>query len=244
MNDPTSTPLLEARALAKRFGGREALRGVDLALWPGRVCALLGSNGAGKTTLLRVLCGLLAPDSGQVILPRSAPGSALVRQVGYCPQELLLWTDLSCLEQLVFVGELHGLLDAKARAMSLLARFGLEARAHSLGGELSGGMRRRLSLAMALLHAPPILILDEPEVGLDPQSRAALRDTLRALADEGKAVLLSTHDAAEAKNADEVVVLDAGRVVAQGSPSEVVARAGVLDLEGALLAQVGRGWLE
>jgi ABC-type multidrug transport system ATPase subunit len=126
----------------------------------------------------------------------------------------------------------------------LLARFGLEARAHSLGGELSGGMRRRLSLAMALLHAPPIVILDEPEVGLDPQSRAALRDTLRALADEGKAVLLSTHDAAEAKNADEVVVLDAGRVVAQGSPSEVVARAGVLDLEGALLAQVGRGWLE
>lgn len=243
MDHPPTTPFLEAHALVKRFGGREALRGVDLALWPGRVCALLGSNGAGKTTLLRVLCGLLAPDLGQVVLPRSEGGLALTQQVGYCPQELLLWGDLSCLEQLVFVGELHGLPDAKARARALLGRFGLEGRAQSLAGELSGGMRRRLSLAMALLHAPPIVILDEPEVGLDPQSRAALRDTLRALADEGKAVLLSTHDAAEAMNADEVVLLDAGRVAAQGSPSEVVARSGALDLEGALLAQVGRGWL-
>jgi ABC-2 type transport system ATP-binding protein len=244
MNHPPNTPLLEARALAKRFGGREALQGVDLKLLPGHIHALLGSNGAGKTTLLRILCGLLPPDSGQVILPRAHPSSALTQQVGYCPQELLLWGDLSCLEQLVFVGELHGLPDAKASAKASLQRFALEGRAHSLAHELSGGMRRRLSLAMALLHAPPILILDEPEVGLDPQSRAALRDTLRSLADEGKAVLLSTHDAAEATNADEVLLLDAGRVLAHGSPSEVVARAGALNLEEALLAQVGRGWLE
>ncbi|MEM1348002.1 MAG: ABC transporter ATP-binding protein [Myxococcota bacterium] len=211
-----SEPLLHARALTKRYGRIHALRGVDLSAHPGRVLALLGKNGAGKTTLLRILCGLIAPDAGCV---RGRDGAKLHTLIGYCPQELLVWPDLTCAEQLDVMGRAHGLC-ARARASraaSLLDELELTPRARDLAGTLSGGLKRRLSIAMALMHDPAILVLDEPEVGLDPQSRVSLRATLERLASShGKAVLLSTHTIGEIQRiADDVAILHQGSMLTQ-----------------------------
>lgn len=211
-------PLLAAQQLHHSYGAVQALRGVSLELRPGLITGLLGPNGAGKTSLLRILCGLLKPSGGQVTLRRP---------VGWCPQELALWGDLTCLEQLLFLASAWKLprRQRRPRAMELLRAVALEQRAHSLAAQLSGGMKRRLSIAMALIHDPGVLILDEPEVGLDPTSRGALRDLLRQLAQEGRAILVSTHNLFEVQAlAHQVILLDQGRVLDQGSPRELIHR--------------------
>jgi ABC-2 type transport system ATP-binding protein len=221
-------PLLEALALSHRYGERRALDGVSLRLEPGAVVALLGPNGAGKSTLLRALCGLLRPDQGRVI---AAPGAA----VGWCPQHMALWDDLTPREQLDFLGAAWRLprADRRRRADALLDALGLLDRADDLASALSGGMRRRLAVALALIHSPRVLLLDEPEVGLDPASRASLRAFLADFARQGRAVLLSTHDLHEAeRSARELLILDQGRLLDRGAPAALIAR----HLDGAHLA--------
>lgn len=241
---PSTTPTLSARSLTRVYGEVRALDGVDLDLFGGEVVALLGVNGAGKTTLMRILCGLDAPSTKKGVL-RTSSSASLREVVGYCPQELTIWGDLTAKEQVAMLGRLHGASarDASARADHLLSTLGLAERAGALASTFSGGMKRRLSIAMALVHDPEVLILDEAEVGLDPQSRVNLRAFITRLArQEGKAILLSTHGIDEVERiADRVVILDKGKVVASGAPDELVEVFGghvtiTLDLSGEVLS--------
>ncbi len=205
------------RDTSVRYRQTLALDRVSLAIHPGEVLALLGTNGAGKTTLMRVLCGLLPPSDGRIEFAGAARGSAAIRSlVGWCPQDMVLWNDMTCLEQLSLMGSLYGLSRraSKTRAMELLEELGLHNRQRSLAGTLSGGMKRRLSIAMALMHDPVLLVLDEPEVGLDPQSRTHLRAYLQQLTARGKAILLSTHGLGEVeKTAARIAILHRGQLL-------------------------------
>ena len=222
---PLTEPILTAHEISRDYGEVRALDGVTLELFGGEVVALLGVNGAGKTTLMRILCGLDAPSSktSRVQTSSLAP---LREVVGYCPQELTIWPDLTAREQVMMLGRLQGMSrrEAGVRAEHLLAVLGLSERSRELASRFSGGMKRRLSIAMALVHDPAILILDEAEVGLDPQSRVNLRAFITRLAsEEGKAILLSTHGIDEVERiADRVVILDRGSVVASGPPDVLV----------------------
>jgi ABC-2 type transport system ATP-binding protein len=218
-------PALEAVELTRRFGELVAVDRLSLALRRGELLALLGPNGAGKTTLMRMLCGLLRPDGGALRVLGGEGRSARAnqrRKLGYCPQALVIWRDLTPLEQLTLMGEMFDLPRAAARrrATELLAMLGLEAKAASRAQGLSGGMKRRLNIALALVHDPALVILDEPAAGLDPQSRVLVRTVITSLAREaGKAVLVSTHDMDEAERlADRVAVMDQGRLIALDTP--------------------------
>lgn len=230
---------LRGVGLRHRYGSVEALRGVDVAVRCGEVLALLGANGAGKTTLLRALCGLLRPLAGEVTLE---VGGGLRRReaVGWCPQGLVVWESLTCMEQVEFMASMQGVgvASGRRRGLALLEALGLGEVASRQAGQLSGGMQRRLSVALALVHDPPVLALDEPEAGLDPESRWALRRFVQEEAHgRGRAVVISTHHVDEASRvADRVVVLARGRVVGEGTPEEVARAAGAGSLEEALRA--------
>lgn len=204
-----------------------ALQAVGFELLPGEVLGLLGPNGAGKTTLMSLLCGLLKPTRGEVFLlgqALSAGAGRLQSRIGFVPQEIALFPTLSVAKNLRFWGRLHGLsaVEIASRSERLLARVGLAERASTVVKELSGGMKRRLNLAVALLHEPAALLLDEPTVGVDPQSRHSLLDLVRELADQGLSILYSTHYMEEAEAvADRVLVLDRGRPLALGTAAEL-----------------------
>jgi ABC-2 type transport system ATP-binding protein len=223
--------LLHARGVAKSYGSTVALREVGLTVDRGEIVGLLGPNGAGKSTLIRIVCGLLLADAGTVDL-----ASDDRRSIGYCPQRLVVWPDLTCIEQLEFLATLHGVSDTRQAAERELRRVDLWDRRDALAATLSGGMKRRLSVAMALVHDPELLVLDEAEVGLDPEARVSLRALLRTLAhDESKGIVLSTHAIVEVESlADRVVILDRGEVIADGSPRELThaeASRAVVELE-------------
>ncbi|MDJ0765961.1 MAG: ABC transporter ATP-binding protein [Myxococcota bacterium] len=218
---------LGTRALTKQFGDLVAVDHLSFTARPGEILALLGPNGAGKTTLMRMLVGLLRPTSGSVML-MGAPISAVRRQraalIGYCPQRLVIWHDLTCLEQLVFVARMFKLPPkaSQERAMALLDAFGLSDKTDTRAAHLSGGMQRRLSIALSMIHDPKILILDEPAAGLDPQSRVLVREQLVQLSRQGggKTLLVSTHDIAEAERmADRVGIVDQGTLLALDRPA-------------------------
>jgi ABC-2 type transport system ATP-binding protein len=214
--------VLAVEGIAKRFGDVEAVRGLSFEVRAGEIFGLLGPNGAGKTTTIRLVLGLLAPDAGRILLHGQplAGGMEGRARVGLCPQDLVLFEKLGCLEQLEMVGELYGLARPAARASGrrLLAELGLEEKERALAGSLSGGMKRRLNLALALVHDPDLLMLDEPEAGLDPQSRVRVRDHIRSLARK-KTVLLTTHDMDEADRlADRVAVIDRGGLLVCDTP--------------------------
>jgi len=215
------------RGLRKRFGDVEAVAGVDLAIPRGRVFGLLGPNGAGKTTTLRLLCGLLKPDAGAVeVLGGPLDRRAAAGLIGLCPQEIVIWEGLKVREQLEFLGRAHDVPAAAARrrAAALLDGLGLADKADALAAGLSGGMKRRLNIALALVHDPPLLVLDEPQAGLDPQSRLLVRDFILACAGR-RTVVLTTHDMEEAdKLSDRVAILDHGRVLVEGGAAELKAR--------------------
>lgn len=223
-----SEVVLAVEGLKKRFGAVEAVRGVSFEVRAGEIFGLLGPNGAGKTTTIRLICGLAAADAGRVLVrgqPLSASADGRAR-VGLCPQELVLFEKLTCLEQLELVGELYGLARRAARESGrrLLADLGLAEKAGALAGALSGGMKRRLNLALALVHDPELLVLDEPEAGLDPQSRVRVRDYVRSLA-RRKTVLLTTHDMDEADRlADRVAVIDRGELLVCDTPDALKRR--------------------
>lgn len=220
---------IDARGVHKTFPGmdRPALDGVDLAVARGRICALLGANGAGKTTLVRVLTTLTQPDAGDVhVAGRDVRReSAAVRAaIGLVGQSAAVDEVLSGRRNLVLFGRLSGLTgdDARSRADQLLAWAGLADAADRSVATYSGGMRRRLDLAAGLVTTPEVLFVDEPTTGLDPQARREIWHAVRALADDGVTVLLTTQYLEEADElADDVVILRDGRVIATGTPAEL-----------------------
>lgn len=235
----TERAVVVAAALTKRFGPLVAVDGVDLTVDGGRIVGLLGPNGSGKTTLIRLLLGLLRPEAGRVeVLGRRVPDRSLLAEIGYMPQSDGLYHELTVWENVRFFGDLYGGL-ARARAEEVLELVELADRRGSLVADLSGGMRRRLSLACALVHRPRLLVLDEPTVGVDPALRVAFWSHFRSLAAAGTTILVSSHVMDEADRCDELVFMRAGRIIARGSGAELRAAAGTTDLEAAFLRFAG-----
>jgi ABC-2 type transport system ATP-binding protein len=217
------TTVLQTEHLTKRYGALTAVDDLSLEVYEGEIFGFLGPNGAGKTTSINLMCGLLKPDAGRVLIHGQAVhgGAPEVRaRVGVCPQETILWEKLTGLEQLEFIGSLYGVppRSARQRGGALLEALGLSGKADQLAGKLSGGMKRRLNLALALVHDPDILVLDEPEAGLDPQSRVLVREYIRSLA-RRKTVVLTTHNMDEAERlADRVTIIDHGQLLVVDTP--------------------------
>jgi len=222
--------MLSLRGVRKSYGSREVVCGIDLELSAGECFGLLGPNGAGKTTTLRLALGLSEPDAGGIrLLDYAIPARALEARmrVGVLPQLDNLDPDFTVFENLLVYGRYFGLPDAQitARIPELLQFAGLEGRAGSRIQTLSGGMKRRLSLARALINDPELIVLDEPTTGLDPQARHLIWERLKQLVAHGKTILLTTHFMDEAERlCHRVAVMDNGRIIAQGSPRELVAR--------------------
>ena len=237
---PSTGPMLTVERLAKSFGAKPAVVDVSLTVGRGEVVGLLGPNGAGKSTTVAMICGLLAPDSGRVLidgLPIRADDSPVKRRIGLVPQDVSLYEDYGARHNLELFGALYGLKGARlaGRVDDALALVGLTDRAKDKPSSYSGGMKRRLNIAAALVHDPDLLILDEPTVGIDPQSRNAIFDNLEALAARGKAIVYTTHYLEEAERlADRIVIVDHGRVVAAGTPAVLIralGNTGVVTLE-------------
>ena len=228
-------PVVEALALRKSFGAIHAVDGVDLALAPGRIYGLLGPNGSGKTTLIRLAMGLTRATSGEVrVLGQRMPSRPLLARIGYMTQADGIYPELSVWENIRFFAGLFGTDDRSAlvRALELVE---LADRRSTPAVELSGGLRRRLSLACALVHEPSVLFLDEPTVGIDPALRVQFWGHFRSLAAAGATILVSSHVMDEASRCDELLFIRDGRVIAQGSVDELRVRARTEDLETAFL---------
>jgi len=228
-NSQGGAPSIEVRALCKQYGGREVLRSIDLAVMPGQVLGYLGANGAGKSTTIRILTGLLGDFSGDVRvcgLDVRAEPLQVKRRIGYVPENAQLYDALSAREFFELIGRLHGLPDGLAlhRAHEYLAAFGIEARIGSRLGSLSKGMRQKVLLSSALLHAPEIVFLDEPLSGLDVAATIMVKTLIRSLADRGRTVFYCSHmmDVVE-RVCDRIAILADGRIVANGSFEELSA---------------------
>ncbi len=232
---PDAVPALEGRALVKTFGSIRAVDGVDIALPAGRIYGLLGPNGAGKTTLIRLLVGLARPTSGEaLVLGRRVPSREMLASVGYMTQADGIYPELSVWENIRFFAALYGRFD-RARLMEALRVVELDDRAGTPVLQLSGGMRRRLSLACALVHRPSVVVLDEPTVGIDPALRVQFWRHFRSLSAAGATLLISSHVMDEADRCDELLFIRAGKVIARGSGADLRRRAGTDDLETAFL---------
>jgi len=236
MNSSNDTNIvLQTENLTKRFGSLVAVKNLSLVVREGEILGFLGPNGAGKTTTINMICGLIKPDGGRVYIhgrPVTNGDTHLRERVGMCPQNSILWERLTCLEQLQFIGEMYGLPSGKARCRGeqLLVEMGLEDKQDKLARTLSGGMQRRLNLIMALVHDPEIIVLDEPEAGLDPQGRVLVREYIRSLARK-KTIILTTHNMDEADRvADRVAIIDHGELLVLDTPEELKQRMGQGDV--------------
>ncbi len=236
MTDLTSHALLDVRALSKRFGETTVVDGVSFAIAPGECLGVIGPNGAGKTTTIRMCLGLTVPDSGSITfhpagteLGLQMPADALTikARLGVVGQSDTLDPDFSCAENLLVYGRYFGLkaADIRARIPKLLEFAALTHKADAKPGELSGGMRRRLSLARALVNDPQLLMLDEPTTGLDPQARHLMWERLQMLLSEGKSILLTTHFMDEAERlCSRLLLLDHGKKITEGTPRDLIAQ--------------------
>jgi ABC-2 type transport system ATP-binding protein len=233
--DAPAPVVLEARDLRKRYGAIEAVKGVSLRIHEGETYGLLGPNGAGKTTTISMVCGLLARDGGEVTIDGRAIDVGAVAAkagIGFVPQELAIYPDLSARENLEFFGRLYGLGGArlKARVDEVLALIGLTERARDRTDAYSGGMQRRLNIGIGLLHQPRLLLLDEPTVGVDPQSRNAILESIATLGRHGMAILYTTHYMEEAERlCDRIGIIDDGLIRAEGTQRELVELVGQED---------------
>jgi ABC-2 type transport system ATP-binding protein len=222
--------MLRCSGLRKRYGDRVAVDDVSFSIAAGECYGLLGPNGAGKTTTISMLCGLVPPDSGDITIDGHPGGSFEAKAaVGYVPQDLALYPDLTATENLTFFGELYGLggKELQSRIAETLELVGLADRGKDHIGTYSGGMKRRANMAAGLLHRPRVLVLDEPTVGVDPQSRHAILETVAQL---GIAVLYTTHYMEEAtKLCDRIGIIDDGHLIAEGTKEELIAQHGGRD---------------
>ncbi|HUN78055.1 MAG TPA: ABC transporter ATP-binding protein [Solirubrobacteraceae bacterium] len=231
MSAADGAPALRAQGIVKRYGEREALRGVDLQAGAGELVAVIGPNGAGKTTLLSILAGVQPPTAGNVASPAG---------VGWAPQSPALYSRLSVAENLELFARLERVADPRATVSRMLAQTDLAERAGERVGRLSGGNRQRVNIALGLLADPPVLILDEPSSSLDPRQRERLWRFILGLSERGHCIVFSTHNVAEAERyANRVLVLADGELLFSGTPAELARSAGSdggLGFEGAFVA--------
>lgn len=223
--------MIKIEGLKKKFGEFTAVDGLDFGIFQNEIFGLLGPNGAGKTTTINIICGLLPPTEGKITFANNQ-GKDRKSLIGYCPQENIFYPRLTCLEQLMFMGEMYDYpsKNIKPRAVELLDLLGLEDKTNVLAGKLSGGMKRRLNICLALVHNPEILILDEPEAGLDPQSRILVRDFIKTFGKE-KTVILTTHNMDEADRlADRIAIIDHGRLLMLDTPQNLKKSVGEGDI--------------
>jgi lipooligosaccharide transport system ATP-binding protein len=239
--------VLSARALRKSYDGAEVLSGVDLAVVPGECFGLLGPNGAGKTTTLKLCLGLIEPDAGEIqLLGRPVPRQAREARagVGVVPQFDNLDPDFTVAENLRVYSSYFGIADIQDRIPALLEFAGLTGRSDAKISALSGGMKRRLTLARALVNDPQVIFMDEPTTGLDPQARHLIWERLRRLTQEGKTLVLTTHFMEEAERlCHRLAIMDKGRIIAQGTPRALIAE----HIEPQVLEVHGNGyeaWME
>jgi ABC-2 type transport system ATP-binding protein len=243
------TAAIRVTGLVKRYHGsdEDTVNGLDLEVCEGEIFGLLGPNGAGKTTTLSIVCGLLKATGGSVevlsVDVARHPGR-IKHLLGFVPQDIALYPTLTGRENLEFFGRMHGLYGAalKKRVDELLAVVGLEKSARRKVATYSGGMKRRANLAAGIIHEPRLLILDEPTVGIDAQSRGLIFENLRELAGAGKTMVYATHYMEEAqKLCTRVAIMDSGRVLQQGPPAQLIAaRPGARNLEELFLELTGR----
>ena len=239
--EPVAPSAIRGRALVKRFGDVTAVDGVDLDLAPGRIYGLLGPNGSGKTTLIRLLVGMTRATSGEAeVLGARMPSRPTLARIGYMTQSDGIYPALTVGENARFFAAMYGVTEAGAVAEAL-ALVDLAGREDAVAGTLSGGQRRRLSLACALIHRPPVLFLDEPTVGVDPLLRVQFWGHFRALADAGTTIVVSSHVMDEADRCDELLFVRDGRIIARGTGQSLRAAAGTADLEAAFLQFAGAG---
>ncbi len=240
---------LVAQDLHKSFNEHKAVNGVSFTIYKGEIFGLLGPNGAGKTTTIRMLSTVLEPDRGDVTIGGFSirhDADAIRNLIGVCPQELALYENLSALDNMVFFGRMAGLngKEARAQTMAHLELMGLAERAKGKVAKFSGGMKRRINLAIALMGHPKLLFLDEPTVGIDPQSRNNIYETIEGLRDKGMTILYTTHYMEEANRlCDRVAIMDGGQIVAMDTPHELKSQLGPpeqVSLEDVFLKLTGR----
>ncbi len=235
MHAAASDVILSLKGLQKSYGELVAVKDLSLDVYRGEVFGFLGPNGAGKTTTIKMICGLLKSDAGEILINSHSLKDhyrECKRQLGLCPENLVIWESLTCLEQLEFIGRQYDLKRdaAKKKALELLDVLGLIDKRNTLARELSSGMKRRLNIALALVHDPEILILDEPQAGLDPQSRILVREYIRSLS-KSITVILTTHDMDEVdKLADRVGIIDNGQMLVLDTPEGLKSRIGAGDI--------------
>ena len=219
MNPSSGAIAIQIKNLTKYYNDLKAVDGLSLEIRQGEVFGLLGPNGAGKTTTINMICGLMKPDDGEVIINGhkiSGEGADIIRtKVGVCPQNIIVWPKLTCFEQLVFIARMYNVPGpvARQRADKLLHSLELQEKRNKLACTLSGGMQRRLNILLALVHEPELVIFDEPEAGLDPQSRVLVRDFIISIARE-KTVIFTTHNMDEADRiSNRVAIIDRGKLL-------------------------------
>lgn len=228
---------IRASGLSKHFGVVRALDGLTLEVRTGEIVGLIGPNGAGKSTFIRSVAGLVALDEGDLQVFDEAPGRRVAQRIGYMTQSAALYDDLSVLENIAFFARVYGLgrAEARTRATALLELLRIEAKARQPVHELSGGQRQLANLACAMVHRPPLLLLDEPTVGIDPELRRELWREFDTLRDGGTTLLVTTHVMDEADRCDRIAFLADGRVLDVGTATELQERAGAVSIEDAFL---------
>jgi len=238
-------PAITARNLSKNFGDVTAVNNVDLEIPSGQIYGFLGPNGSGKTTIIRILCGLLTPSAGNVRvlgLDIPAQAEALRRRIGYMTQKFSLYDELTVQENMQFMGRVHGLsrTAAAARIEELLERYTLTSMRDRFAHAMSGGQRQRLALAVATLHSPTLLFLDEPTSAVDPENRRDFWEKLFDLSDAGTTILVSTHYMDEAERCHHLAILETGHLRNQGTPQELLEQihGRVVEIAGDHLRQV------
>ena len=220
---------VQVNNLVKTFGKFEAVKGVSFSIGKGEIFGLLGPNGAGKSTTINMMCGYLEPTSGDTIidgLSVTKEPLKVKRLLGVVPQEIALYKDLNSMENLAFFAELYGLSakERKERAEAILRFVGLYERRMEPVKNFSGGMQRRINMALAMIHRPKFLLMDEPTVGVDPQSRENIFDTIEQLRDQGTTILYTTHYMEEAERlCNRIAIMDEGRIIAMGTLEQLLA---------------------
>lgn len=236
MSSPTAC--ISVRGVTRRFDDKEVLHGITLTVRAGEIFGLLGPSGSGKTTLVKMLAGIDKATGGEIdVLGTRMPKLEMMNRIGYMAQSDALYAELTARENLAFFGSLFGLRGGrlKQRMQDVMALTGLAEHLNRPVGAFSGGMKRRLSLAIALLHEPEVLILDEPTVGIDPVLRKAIWDELEALSRKGTTILVTTHVMDEADKCHRLGMLRGGRLIAEGTPEELKAGSGTTSIEEAFL---------